>query len=47
MCGVFFKSMNTMFLPVAVEDTFLAVDFGMGHQGELLGQGTDCYRSHA
>lgn len=31
----------------AVVDTFLAADLDMGHQGELLGQGTDWSRSHA
>lgn len=36
-----------MFLPVAAVDTFQAVDLGMGHQGELLGQGTDLCMSHA
>ncbi len=38
---------NKMFLPVAAVDTFLAADLGMGHQGELLGQGTDWCRNHA
>lgn len=36
-----------MFLPVAAVDTFQAVDLGMDHQGELLGQGTDLCMSHA
>lgn len=36
-----------MFLPVAAVDTFLAVDLGKGHQGELLGQEIDWYRNHA
>lgn len=38
---------NKMFSPVAAVDTFLAVDLGTDHQGELLGRGTDWYRSHA
>lgn len=44
----FYKpALYKMFLPVAAEDTFQAVDLGMGHQGELLGQGTDLSMSHA
>lgn len=38
---------NKKFLPAAAVDTFLAADLGMGHQVELLGQGTDWYRTHA
>lgn len=37
----------SMFVPAAAEDTFLVVGLDMGHQRELLVQGTDCYRSHA
>lgn len=36
-----------MFLPAVAVDTFQAVDLGMAHQGELLGQGTDSSMSHA
>lgn len=35
------QTTNKMFLPVVAVDTFPAADLGMGHQGELLGQGTD------
>lgn len=33
--------LNKMSLPAAAVGTFLAVDWGMGHQGAHLGQDTD------
>ena len=33
--------------PVVAVDTFLAADWGRGHQGAGLGQGTDYHRNHA
>lgn len=39
--------LDKLFLLAAAVDTFLAADLGKAHQGELLGQGTDLYRTRA
>lgn len=39
--------LDRLFLLAAAVDIFLAVDSGMAHQGELLGQGTDLYKTRA